>query len=270
MSLKSLRTDFHREPGEDEGFHSDKQGRTDTGRQTRRGAGGRIDINDRFSLKDRTVVTHPKTLRTLEQRLKNGRHDFNILLLEEKRPSRPGESGHQRLLDYRRQTEEFMRENGIPTEGRITFVKNGTTGHVLTPWMVLHTLGHALALEDRAVEEKIIKYVDEIRRNLDGFMREFPHLDHPGTPSWVKRRRETLGSVFVFRSASDEGDHNSAANLSEFVHELVADFLWNADRIRIRPPHDKDETVTGLVKLIEREIDTLLGKCTGKIIFDHN
>lgn len=258
MALKSYRTDFHREPSEDEGFMRGKDGSTNTSMQV---SDGEKEILTHFSSKDRAVITHPRTARVIEERLKHSEYDFNILFVESK---------NRRLLkvDYADQVEQFIYDNRIKTEGQITFVKDGTSGHIMTPWMILHTLGHAVAAQDSGIEAKIWEAVDKIRSAVDSFFANFPHLDYPGSPGWVKSRREALGGVFAFRSASAEGDDGSAGHLGEFVHELIAEFLWGGDRIRVRQPHQGNPEIVGQVRVIEGYIHQLLRGCVGKIIYD--
>lgn len=256
--MKSYRTDFHREPSEDEGFAKEKDGSTNTSKQVR---GGKSEILTHFSSKDRAVITHPRTARVMEERLRSSEYDFNILFVEEN-------WGMIRLVGYTDQVEQFMWDNRIETEGRITFVKNGTSGHIMTPWMILHTLGHAVAAQDSGIEARIWEAVDKIRGAIDSSFAKFPHLDRPGSSEWAKSRRNALGSVFAFRSASAEGDHGSANHLSEFGHELIAEFLWSGDKIRIRQPHLSNPEIVAQVRAIEGHIKELLDKCVGKIIYD--
>lgn len=264
MSLKSYRHDFKDRAEREEGFHTDPNtGRRDLGNQTYTDKGRQRSITDRFSQKDRIVITHPRTFRRLEERLGNSEFDLNILLIEHRR-AESGLGSSRQLKDYEDQVEEFMRTNGIQREGRVTFVKNATSGHVLTPWMILHTLGHALTETDGRANNRIKDSVHMIARRIN------PDSNlYPGTETWMKRQRETIGSVFQFASASLEGQHNSTASPSELAHELIAEFLWNGDRIRIKPPHHEDPEIVRWVKHIERDIRDMLRANVGRIIYDY-
>lgn len=121
MSLKSYRHDLIDRPEREEEFYTDpRTGKKDLGNQISLTTD--LPIVGRFSKKDRIVMTHPKTFRQLEEKLSQSEFDFNILMLEDKREVRVSDQV------YRDQVENFMKSNGIQKEGRITFVKNGTSG----------------------------------------------------------------------------------------------------------------------------------------------
>jgi hypothetical protein len=260
MSLRSMRTDLRHVPKDDEGFYEKPDGTRDTGNQIFRPnpqEKSQPQIGGYFSKKDRAVITHPRTMRALESRLAGSGYEFNILFLED------ASRGH--AADYGRQVKDFMADNGIQGEGHITFVKNGTSGHVLTPWMILHTLGHALT--EHADHRSAAKF--RIREMAIHIMSLVSETDCKSLGNRSPRCLEALGKVLAFKSASRRDDHSTAGNLSELVHELVAEFLWNGDRIRIKPPYDKDQEVAGLVRDIEGEVRTLLDNCVGKIVYDY-
>lgn len=261
MSLRSMRTDLHHVPKDNEDFYEKPDGTRDTGSQVYRNSNkSQPQVSGYFSKKDRSVITHPRTMRTLEQRLAKSGYDFNILFIEDTR----AHSGS----DYDQQVEDFMDANGIQREGHITFVKNGTSGHVLTPWMILHTLGHAVT--EHAGGERSGRAVGAKSRIQDravDIMSLVSEADCQGLLS--PKCHDALAKVLAFKSAGMKGNYGTANNLSELVHELVAEFLWHGDTIRVKPPHDEDPEVSSLVRDIEGEVRTLLDHCVGKVIYDY-
>lgn len=219
-------------------------------------------INHRFSLKDRRVVSHPRTLKELEERLARTGYMFNFLLLESRAGSKA--ASDRRLDVYRGEVEEFMREEGIVREGHITFAKNGTSGHVLTPWMILHTLGHAVS--DHADKRGIRHYeamMKVLSRLPDGDSGPVNPMGRDGD------ERTNLGHVLMFRSVQGDMRGDSHASYTELVHEIVAEYLWNGGEIRIRPPYDMDEAVYEAVSSVERIVEEILDSCVGDVVYDH-
>lgn len=262
MALRSYRTDFLDPPNKgEEGFYTRHDGKKDSGSQVYRSDKGvEHAISSYFSRRDRTVISHPRTTRSLEQRLSRSGYEFNILFLEDRRALTGS--------DYTDQVEEFMERNGIAREGHITFVKNGTSGHVMTPWMILHTLGHAVSdhCDGLSAGMAAKSRIASAARNVMGIVSDSPC----GGPNPVSARcREAFGRVFAFKSAAREDSYSAAMNQNELVHELMAEFLWNGDRIRVKPPYDLDEEVTSQILVIEGQIGVLLRMCVGRIIFDY-
>ena len=73
------------------------------------------DIEDQFSKKDRLIITHPKTFRILEEKLKDSKYNFNFLLVESQKDSSKNE--------YMEYLIKFMKENDINQQNHITFAK---------------------------------------------------------------------------------------------------------------------------------------------------
>lgn len=254
MALSSYRHKFGPDTGREEGFSTLTSGKPDIGYQI---SGVGEQISGRFSRKDRQVITHPRTARILEERLKESEFDFNILLIEDKwRGEKSPRDGNQ---GYESQVEEFMEQNGMRTEGHITFVKNGTSGHVLTPWMILHTMGHALAEEEPMAHNWIRQIIHAILERIS-----------PGNNDFrTAARKGTFARLFMFKSASIDDYHNSGNTPSELCNELIAEFLWNNGTIRIKPPYDEDQEVMSRVESMKMEIRSMLQRCVGKIIYDY-
>jgi len=239
MSLSSYRTVLSPPNTGEEGFTSDTKKvskGTHIGTQVVNPGRYEDEITGRFSNKDKAVLSHPKTFKTLEDRLSNSNYNFNILMIET--------ATNQRYIgvldDYKNDVDKYIKSQGIVTQNHITFVKNGTSGHVLTPWMILHTLGHAV-VDYIGEDTKIVELVRAIMYQLD------------------------KASIFHFKSAKESEIYN---NTNELVHELIAEFLWHGGRIRINPVFANNEDIKTKVATIESRIKTTLDYCVGQIVYD--
>lgn len=254
MPLSSFRSKFVREPRtrDREGFGDER------GKQVVVGQAGVAEIRGYFSRKDRAVITHPRTARVLEQKLAGSAYKFNILMLE-----REGD----RIGDYEsRQVGEFIDKNGIQTDGHITFIKNGTSGHVMTPWMILHTLGHAVFAHvgnERNIRLVFMRILNELADAVCG-------NEEPGNPARMPNRKclVMLGDTLMFRSVQKDAEYPAYDDQDELFHELIAEFLWNGDRIRVGGPRSGG-VVPVIVKKFENAVKEALDSCVGHVIFDY-
>ncbi len=92
-------------------------------------------------------------MRTLEAVLSKHRWKFNVLLIEGRGNALGSGGKNPTFLDndgdeYLARIKYWMQKNNVPQEGHITFAKNGSSGDAMTPWMVLHTLGHAFDMQE--------------------------------------------------------------------------------------------------------------------------
>jgi hypothetical protein len=117
----------------------------------------------------------------------------------------------------------------------IVFVKTGPSGDVLTPWMILHTVGHALfakagETEREEFEDYIGSFVDEnFHANMGqivGFLESPPGI-YPGI----------INCLFNFRSAriaspvANDSGLGPVESINELLYELVASYLWHGGKI---------------------------------------
>lgn len=271
MALRSYRTAFHKEPRGEEGYGEDPvTGAAELGDQVDVNPdGGKSSIFGRFSKKDRAVISHPKTFRTLEEKLSRSGYHFNILLVEDRAERQLGTSSAQALMGYKEQVQEYIAKNRIETEGHITFVKNGTSGHVLTPWMILHTLGHAVGdhiARRRLPTPPIFSLINQIAHELDpGCTDRVDLLPHERQEECL----EAASRVFMFRSASLGSRQGSMHTSDESFHELVAEYLWNGHRIRVRPPYNENPRIMSVVADMEEKVRDALDMCVGQVIYDY-
>jgi len=170
-----------------------------------------------FNSRDRVVISHPKTLETLEKVLSKHRWTFNILLYEANSKD-----------DFFQKISDWMIQNQIPKEGRITFAKNGSSGDAMTPWMILHTMGHALLGYGLHREDAYNRIRDELRNLCKQLIaQEFPE---------DSREVTVIGKYLKFKSVTNINNNNVKAKLgtsiAEFIYELFAEFMWNG-KIRL-------------------------------------
>ena len=254
MSLKHYRTDFKAPTdASKEGFSKNSDGSTNLSNQIK--LDPVIGIMGRFSQKDKSILSHPKTFKTLEDKLGKSGHDFNILMMDREEPYpyqlQDGSKKLTKIEWFKKEAKELLEREGVPTEGRITFIKNSSSGNLMKPWMVLHTLAHAVFEE-----------------NGFGFVRLEPNIQRE-TTRLTQDGTIPLGQIFMFSSASapqaapqEQGGLEGHED-PELQHELMAEFLWNG-RIRIKGP-DQEEAAEN----IQRSLEELLDNCVGKIIIHH-
>jgi len=204
-------------------------------------------IDDRFSRRDKILVTRPKTIKTLEDKLRISEYNFIILLVE--KDSKKG--------IYEEQIQQYLHKNKIDRTDSIVFAKNASSGHLLSPWMILHTLGHALLTSPHIGIQAtwdLSKVLHQIR---------IAAADKEDIPL----NQEDLKNIFSFKSLTY--DKFPLSN-SELEFELVAEYLWNG-KIRVNPQvssFKNSRQIVSDIKRLESIIKSCLDRCVGKIIFD--
>lgn len=234
-----------------------------------------------FDQRDRAIISHPNTAKQLERILSRTGYRFNILLYE---------SRGQTDKDYERKVNNFLHDDEAELEGHITFVKSNTTGDALTPWMLLHTLGHGLF---ESVEGK--QYFDQLKQTIHKFALDHWHsyADQLGNDDVSTSDAASLLARFLsFGSARNlERPHSKMQlftfELDETIFELVAEFLWNGGKIRMKPETLKPGKYYGgyagrwpvqlgqnylneLKAQIEQIIKQRLDAAVGQIVYDRN
>lgn len=202
-------------------------------------------VSGHFSYSDNAVIKSPKTERILKEKLKNIGYNINIILYEtvERTPHVPEE--------YRKNIEDYMIKKGLQKENHITFVKNSTSGDLLSPWMLLHNLGHAVTFGDGQnfnvnLEQDVVSCVQiHVDRYFDASIRS-------------NFRKVAFQDIFKFKSIQKI---QSISQFAEVVHELVAEYLWHG-KIRIDPNY------SGFGNCLEIRIKKALDRCVGRIIYD--
>lgn len=122
------------------------------------------------------------------------------------------------LADY------FFNEMNIP-KNDVVFVKSGASGDILTPWIVLHTIGHAMT------DSKVLKNYDKKWNDLWKMLSDLNIMHH-----------SVVSCIFNFRSARTHMNKkrstmfNAVPDLLELRHELVASYLWNGGHIKRPEP----------------------------------
>lgn len=106
MPLSNYKTKFVREPYENQDFYFNiiKNKKDKSQQVSVKKPGDQKFIEDQFSKKDRLVITHPKTLKILENKLSNSKYNFNILLVESLKIN------EEEYVSY---IEKFMNENNV-------------------------------------------------------------------------------------------------------------------------------------------------------------
>lgn len=265
MPLKHYGYEFHSTNSDTEGFDkSKKQYEINPISHTAPWGGEtksttKDSISGKFSRKDKIIISHPKTARVLEEKLKRSKYNFNILLIEKNSNVQltfTPTSSRPILKGYPNQIENYMKENNLQKENHITFVKLSTTGHLLTPWMILHNIGHAIT--------------DHLSQKRSSFYEKLDRLAYDVYDIYQQ--------IFLFQSAASRKVEDSA----ELTHELIAEYLWHG-KIRVNNKfNDKNIALYAgeehikalwadrehLISQAEEYIDKCLKECVGEIIYD--
>ncbi|RDJ35665.1 MAG: hypothetical protein DWQ19_12670 [Crenarchaeota archaeon] len=208
-----------------------------------KGTSAAYGVKGVYNTHDRLVISHPKTVQTLERVLSRRKWTFNIILYE---------SQNQKLTGFKKLIANWMRQNGIPTEGRITFAKNGSSGDAMTPWMILHTMGHALIDEGGDFYDEVFNTLEDITYLLD----------FPGATATPEQWTHVMGQIFQFKSINN----NKIKIREEFIYELFAEYLWNG-QIRLKAETSAD--IVRYIQHIEKVFSSALQQAVGNIVVDH-
>jgi hypothetical protein len=112
----------------------------------------------------------------------------------------------------------------------IVFVKTGPSGDVLTPWMTLHVIGHAL-LSDKGMRDEMLDQLDRF------FAINYPPYGGEKKHRYMASGMQTMSCLFNFRSARIMGTKKKSNVFqplntdNELLYELVASYLWNGGHI---------------------------------------
>jgi hypothetical protein len=200
-------------------------------------------IGDRYTKRDRLVISHPRTFRILEQKLSKSKYNFNILFIEERKKRQYlNISNTKEIFEKRPELNDYLNSNGIDVQNSITFIQVGSSGHILTPWMILHRIGHAIGAS----------YNPE---GIGGYT--YPVLQEV----WSIIGRYVTGKSLHFFKFKSAVNKNIDSN-EEFVHELIAEYLWHGE---IRS-NSSDANVLRMMVDLGAFIDLLLESCVGKIL----
>ena len=189
--------------------------------------------------------------------------------------------------------EEFFFDKKIPKD-HIVFIKRGSSGDLLTPWMILHTMAHAAFQSEQygKVSEEII---------YSRLQRMFVSLS--GDNNWhdldemIKNPDdEILSNLFNFASARSSSTFwgtgkvakSRLLNAQELVYEIFVSYLYGGGKLK-RPTGEKLGKLTKLISEkydndydknyisrlvdsvfsgIEEIINKVLKSCRGKVIAD--
>ena len=211
-----------------------------------------LTITDKFSKRDKRIISHPKTAKILEQKLKSSNYNFNILFIEkykydvsfiDKKQDRKNDP----LKSLSQRFKEYVEENNINIDNSITYVSTNSTGHMMTPWMILHKMAHALVRHNPNSYETFQQFY-EVIKTID---------------------RSDYSNIFSFKSAQETGKNSITEDIMELFHELIAEYLWN-NKIRLNPQASKNkiQTYQNAIRQIEPLIIGTLDKSVGKVIND--
>ena len=221
-------------------------------------------ILGRYSSRDKAIITHPKTARILEQKLSNSEYNFNILFYEMRVTDR--QSYESQVL---RSADLYINRNNLDIDNTISFVKNGSSGDSLTPWMILHCIGHAV-FDFASKKDRRLDPHDSINLILKKFLMINSSGEDTENRKAYHSDTEDLLSVASEAFAFSSIRQKKIDDESELLYELMAEYLWNGS-IRINRAYanggNRGEILTYLAQL-NASYDVMLKRCVGSIILD--
>lgn len=172
----------------------------------------------------------------------------------------------------------------IPKED-IVFLKKSSQGDLLTPWMILHNMGHAVfemgnSSSKDAIHKTIFNLVNSLTFNGKPFTTVDEKNDDEVLLSVKFKPNEILPLLFNFASAK-----STVQDIDELVYEVFVSYLYGGGKLK-RPDFKKlttfcnqtvpikytenivEKTVNIAFTAIEKEIKKSLEYCRGKVIED--
>ncbi len=224
-----------------------------------------------FIKRDRDIITNKLGKQLAEKFDATTKHNWNILLVEQ--------FGNTSWGKYREFIHDYVSKHNIVLQNHITFAKNSSTGHPISPWMVAHTIGHAVFNTNSQAKDQITEVItpiinDDDIRNLHLLTNLLPFTSAVAT------------------SAGRMKSDRAIVILDELIYEMMAYYLISGD-FKFKPnkyydamlyPHLKMERIRDKIvdsnkplevvfKETEQKIKSLLEKaldnCVGKVIIDH-
>jgi hypothetical protein len=237
-----------------------------------------------FSTTDDKLIRNPKNQEKLFKALKSFRHSFRILFADFQGSANYHENGE--LSEYvlkrpeNKKIVDFLKVHGFinndfkfteKTKKSITIVYTTNRGDAkvgLTPWLILHRMGHAFNAGSLTRDKFAEKFVNEVRRDIYDFMESNYLLDEDayGEMSDSRfqdldaRRREILKNIArdkfpnegLWEFFTKFGNFNSAKRTEahaqgkgkrtkavvrkeryfEYIYDLFVAFVWYAENSR--------------------------------------
>lgn len=188
--------------------------------------------------------------------------------------------------------EYFFEKNKIPRKD-IVFVKNSSQGDLLTPWMILHNMGHAVfeMFEFETGDDSSVNEISDTVNNL------INNLTFDGKTPFINvytnngddlsfKPKEILSLLFNFASVKSTVEDKAVQDQEELAYEIFVYYLYGGGKLK-RPDFKKltkfcnqklylikhtENYVEKLVNIafykIENQIRKVLELCRGKVIED--
>jgi hypothetical protein len=184
----------------------------------------------------------------------------------------------------------------IPKED-IVFLKKSSQGDLLTPWMILHNMGHAVFQMGNSSSKDTIKMaVFNLVKHLTSGGRPFTTVDKKNDDDVLLsvefKPNEILPLLFNFASAKSTVENKTVQDADELAYEIFVSYLYGGGKLK-RPDFKKLTTfcfpfikidkrkvpisyaenyvytyVNNAFITIEKEIKKSLEYCRGKVIED--
>lgn len=186
----------------------------------------------------------------------------------------------------------------IPKED-IVFLKKSSQGDLLTPWMILHNMGHAVfemgnSSSKDTIKMAVFNLVTHLTFGKTPFTTVNKFYDNNEFPSVEFKPNKILPLLFNFASAKSTVENKTVQDDDELVYEIFVSYLYGGGKLK-RPDfkkltkfcnenspinHNKnispinhtenivEKKVNNAFITIEKEIKKSLEYCRGKVIED--
>ena len=225
--------------------------------------------------KDRKLLTKPNQIKKIKDSFLKTEQDFNLYFVNSKEARQHTEVGEV--------SREWLQKNMPQIESRIPediygitiiFTNNkGDARIAMTPWIIAHRIGHALARYsyNRGLRRQMIGYeqIDNMVKDMVEYMSHFYNL------STELQKRKFFQEIGTFRSAREKNLRQDF----EFINELIAQYIITGKIKFNKPPRNRIfyfrgnkedyEEAVQYTEMYERDlaylIDILLDEALGRI-----
>lgn len=225
---------------------------------------GNFDKGHSFRDKrDRTLLTHPRSVERIKNKFDNTDHDFNMFFVNMRNAGKHAEVGIlkggidevERRLG--KEVADEVRKSNLDDAINVIFTNNdGAEKMVMTPWIIAHRIAHAFARVDGSrgnqpytdASDAILRATSEIMQNYYGYgTSDFPDserkkdraryygADGPRAAGYHRNQelmmRNFFQKVCTFRSARE----GIIRDWFEVLNELFAQYITTGS-IKFNPP----------------------------------
>lgn len=255
---------------------------------------GDWEKNHSFRDRDRKILKHPKHAEIVKKKFENSNADFNLFFVNSAKANKHTEVGEvdiqfvkNELGDDVYQAVEKSRTSDEDAINIIFTNNKGAQRVSMTPWIIAHRLGHALARERGSRDAYVYKQASDFLIQAMGEILEYyGKQDFPDNERRIFTDRKSqlamkafFTKICTFKSARE----NKIRDWFEVLNELIAQYITTGKIKFNEPPRafgsrysgyyyarkeeleDLDQRVDMLSRDMEMMIDDILSSSAGKI-----